>query len=372
MKLETLAIHSGRRIDGDSGAVAPVLNLSTTFERAPDGSYPQGHVYARVSNPNRLALEECLAALEGGAAAAAFPSGTAAALAILQALSPGDHVIMPLDIYWGTAVILRDLLSRWGLQYTAVDQTDAGATSAALRPNTRMIWVETPSNPLMKIVDIRQMAQLAHGAGAQCVVDNTFATPVLQRPLELGADMVMHSTTKYLGGHSDIIGGAVIAKRADGLFERVRDFQAKGGAIPAPFDCWLLLRSIATLPWRVRAQCEHAARLAQFLAAHPRIEAVHYPGLASHPQHALAMHQMSGGGAMLSLQVRGGRDEALALPARVKLFTRATSLGGIESLIEHRASVEGPGTRTPENLLRISVGLEHIDDLVADLAQALG
>lgn len=371
MKIETLAIHSGRHIDGDSGAIAPVLNLSTTFERAADGSYPHGHVYGRVSNPNRQALEHCLAELEAGTAAAAFPSGTAAALAILQGLTPGDHVIIPQDLYWGTVVILRDLLTRWGLHYEAVDQTDTAALARAMRPETRLVWVESPSNPLMKVVDLQRIAAIAHDAGAVCVVDNTFATPVLQQPLTLGADLVMHSTTKFLGGHSDIIGGVVITRENSELFTRVRDFQSKGGAIPAPFDCWLLLRSISTLPLRVRAQSANALQVAQFLAAHPKVEAVHYPGLDSHPQHALAMQQMRSGGAMLSVQIRGGREAAMAVTAGVKLFIRATSLGGIESLIEHRASVEGPGTRTPDNLLRLSIGLEHADDLIADLQQAL-
>jgi cystathionine gamma-synthase len=372
MKIETQAVHTGRHVDGDSGAVTPVINLSTTFERAADGSFPQGHVYARTSNPGRAALEECLAALEGGAAAAAFPSGSAATLAVLQALSPGDHVIIPQDTYWGTVVVLRELLARWGLLHDAVDLTDLAAVQQALRPQTRLIWVETPSNPLLKIVDIRGVARIAHAAGARCAVDSTFATPVLQRPLELGADLVMHSTTKYLGGHSDVLGGAIIGKTPDDLFARIRDFQTKGGATPSPFDCWLLLRSIATLPLRVRAQAATAQRIAEFLAAHARVEAVHYPGLLTHPAHALAMQQMSAGGAMLSFQVRGGKVAAMAVAARVELFTRATSLGGVESLIEHRASVESPDTRTPQNLLRMSVGLEHADDLIADLAQALG
>jgi cystathionine gamma-synthase len=372
MNLETLAVHAGRRIDGDSGAVAPVINLSTTFERGADGSFPQGHIYARSSNPGRMALEECLAALEGGAAAIAFPSGSAATLAILQALNPGDHVLIPDDLYWGTVVILRDLLARWGLTHSVVDLTDPAAVQRALTPKTRLLWVETPSNPLLKIADIRRLAALARSAGALCVVDNTFATPVLQQPLTLGADLVMHSTTKYLGGHSDVLGGAVIARDNSDFFQRVRDLQTKGGAAPSPFDCWLLLRSIATLPLRVRAQAASAQCVAEFLTAHTNVEAVHYPGLTTHPSHALAMTQMHAGGAMLSVQLRGGRDAAMAVAARVKLFTRATSLGGVESLIEHRASVEGPETRTPQNLLRVSIGLEHADDLIADLAQALG
>lgn len=371
-KLETLAVHSGHRIDPGSGGIVPPINLSTTFERAADGSYPHGRVYARVTNPNRDALEQRLAALEGGGAAVAFPSGSAATLAVMQALAPGDHVIIPADLYWGTLVTVREMLERWGLRWTQADLTDEAAAAAAFTPQTKLLWIETPSNPLMKIVDIRRLAALAHARGALCGVDSTFATPVLQRPLDLGADLVMHSSTKYLGGHSDLLGGAVIARAETPFLQRVRDMQTKGGSIPAPFDCWLLLRSLATLPQRVRAQSASAQRVAEFLAAHPRVQAVHYPGLAQHPQHALAMAQMASGGAMLSFQAGRDQAESLAVAARCRLFTRATSLGGVESLIEHRASVEGPGTRTPANLLRVSVGLEHVDDLVDDLRQALG
>lgn len=371
MKFETLATHSGRTPDLNAGAVSPPLVLSTTFERGTDGSYPHGHVYARTSHPNRDALEQCLAALEGGNAAVAFGSGSAATMAVMLALAPGDHVIIPADVYWGTVVTLKEVMARWGLQHSSVDLTDAHAVGAAMQPNTKLLWVETPSNPLLKIVDIRRMVEIAHRHGALCGVDNTFATPVLQNPLALGADLVMHSTTKYLGGHSDILGGAIVCKQSDAFFERVRDFQTKGGAVPSPFDCWLLLRSLSTLPLRVRAQSSNALQLARFLQAHAKIEAVHYPGLPTHPNHALALSQMQSGGAMLSVQIKGGKNEALAVAARVRIFTRATSLGGVESTLEHRASVEGPTTLTPQNLLRISVGLEHVDDLMADLEQAL-
>jgi cystathionine gamma-synthase len=351
--------------------VAPSPILSSTFARDAGGAYPHGHIYSRASNPTRDALEQCLAALEHGAAAAAFPSGSAASMAVFQALQPGDHVVASDDLYHGTRTQLRELLQRWGLQHNSVDTTDLAAVRAALRPQTRLLWVETPSNPLLKVSDIAALAELAHGAGALCAVDNTFATPVLQQPLQLGADLAMHSTTKYLGGHSDLLGGAVIARSDSEFFGRVRDFQTKAGAIPAPFDCWLLQRSIATLPYRVRAQAANAQALAEFLATQPRVAAVHYPGLQQHPGHALARRQMRSGGAMLSFQVQGGRDEALAVSARMRLFTRATSLGGVESLIEHRASVEGPHSTTPQNLLRVSVGLEHVEDLIADLRQAL-
>lgn len=373
MKLETLAIHAGRHPDAATGAVAPSPILSTTFARDADGEYPHGHLYSRSGNPGRTALETLLAALERGATAAAFASGSAASLAVFQALSPGDHVIAPDDVYHGTRTQLRELLARWGLAHSLVDLTDLDAVRAAITPATRLIWAETPSNPLLKICDIAGLAELARAAGATLVVDSTFATPVIQQPLTLGADLVMHSTTKYLGGHSDVLGGALIARNAsDPLFGRIRDLQTKGGAVPSPFDCWLLQRSIATLPLRVRAQTANAQAVAEFLAGHPAVERVHYPGLPGHAGHALARRQMPGGfGAMLSFQVRGDRATALAAVGQVKIFTRATSLGGIESLIEHRASVEGPYSTTPPNLLRVSVGLEHAEDLIADLDQAL-
>jgi cystathionine gamma-synthase len=372
MKLETIAVHAGRAPDASSGAVTPSPVFSTTFARDADGNYPHGHIYSRSSNPSRAALETCLAELEGGVAAAAFASGAAASLSIFQSLAPGDHVIIPDDVYHGTRTQLRNLLARWGLSHDAVDLTDLDAVRAAFRPSTRLLWIETPSNPLLKIADIAALAEIAHAHGAQVCVDSTFATPVLQQPLSLGADLVMHSTTKYLGGHSDLLGGAIIARQAEGTFERVRQFQGEGGGVPAPFDCWLLLRSIATLPLRVRTASATALALARFLQTHPKVERVLYPGLDSHPGHALAMQQMKFGGGMLSICVRGGREEALAAAGRVRLFARATSLGGVESLIEHRASVEGPYTTTPQNLLRVSVGLEHVDDLRDDLAAALG
>jgi cystathionine gamma-synthase len=372
MKLETVAIHAGRAPDASSGAVTPSPVFSTTFARDADGNYPHGHIYSRSSNPSRAALETCLAALESGAAAAAFASGAAASLSIFQSLAPGDHVIIPDDVYHGTRTQLRNLLARWGLTHDAIDLTNLDAVRAALRPNTQLLWIETPSNPLLKIADIAALAEIAHAAGAQVAVDSTFATPVLQQPLSLGADLVMHSTTKYLGGHSDLLGGAVIAREAGGLFERVRQFQGEGGGVPAPFDCWLLLRSIATLPLRVRTASANALELATFLESHPKVERVLYPGLVSHPGHRLAMQQMKAGGGMLSVCVSGGRADALAVVGKVRLFARATSLGGVESLIEHRASVEGPDTKTPQNLLRISCGLEHVDDLRDDLIAALG
>lgn len=368
---ETLAVHAGQHVDAGTGAVSAPIHLSTTFERRLDGSYTDGFVYSRSDNPNRRALEECLAALEGGAAAAAFASGQAASAAVFSALAPGDHVLLPDDIYFGTRLLVRDLLGRWGLEHTAVEMDDLGRVRAALRPATRLIWVETPSNPQLRITDIAAVAEIAHGAGAICACDNTWATPAGQRPLDWGADLVMHATTKYLGGHSDLLGGAVIARDKGEWFDRIRTAQTIGGAIPAPFDCWLLLRSIRTLPYRVRAHTANAQQVAERLQRHPGVEAVHYPGLPGHPGHAVAARQMQLFGGMISIQVRGGAEEALAVTRGVQIFTRATSLGGVESLIEHRFSVEGAASVAPPNLLRISVGLEHPDDLIADLEQAL-
>jgi cystathionine gamma-synthase len=371
MRIETLAIRAGRLPDPTTGAIAPPIYLSTTFEREPDGSYPHGYSYTRTDNPNRASLEHCLAALENGAVAAAFASGSAATTSIFQALAPGDHVIAPNDAYTGTSLLLRTLFVPWGLEVSFVDLTQPAEVQQALRPNTRLIWIETPSNPLLKVTDISKIAAIAHEAGALCVCDNTWATPFLQQPLQQGADFVVHSTTKYLSGHSDVLGGAVIAQTETDFFQKIRHIQQAGGAVPSPFDCWLTLRGVQTLSCRVKAQSETAAAIAQFLQQHPAIAAVHYPGLTTHPGHAIAAQQMRGFGGMLSIQINGGRDRAFAVTANVKLFTRATSLGGVESLIEHRASIEGAGSTTPDNLLRLSVGLEHVEDLIADLKQAL-
>jgi cystathionine gamma-synthase len=370
MKIETLAVHAGHRVDSATGAVASPIYLSSTFERAPDGSI-RDFFYARHGNPNRTGLEACLAALEGGAAAAAFASGAAATMSILQALAPGDHVVAPTDAYHGTIILLRDILGPWGLTATFVDMADPAQVAKAVRPATKLIWVETPSNPLLRVADIAAMAEIARRAGARCAVDNTWASPVLQRPFELGADLVLHSTTKYLGGHCDVLSGAVVARQDDEFFQRIKNVQIQGGAVASPFDCWLVMRGIRTLPYRMRGHCENAKKVAEFLVAHPRVAAVHFPGLPTHPGHAVAAKQMKDFGGMMSLQVKGGRDEALAMAAKLTIITRATSLGGPDSLIEHRASIEPPDKGTPENLLRLSVGLEHPDDLIADLKQAL-
>ena len=371
MEIETRAIRGGHSVDPATGAVSSPIHLSTTFERAPDGSYPQGYIYSRTDNPNRAALEECLRDMEGGESAAAFSSGMAGITAVFQALSAGDHVVAPRDVYHGTARVLRGVMSRWNLDATFVDMTDLDLLRKAMRPSTRMVFVETPSNPLLKITDIAAVAQIAHEQGALCVCDNTWATPVLQRPLDLGADIVAHSSTKYLGGHGDVTGGVVVAAQSDGLFPNVRQVQQDAGSVPSPFDCWLLLRSIRTLPYRMRAHCENAAKVAAFLASHPKVLEVFYPGLPGHPGHEVARSQMAMFGGMLSVRISGGRDGAFGVASRTRLLTRATSLGSCESLIEHRASIEGSASETPDDLLRVSVGLENADDLVADLEQAL-
>ena len=372
MRIETLAVHAGHKVDPTTAAVTQPIYLSTTFEREVDGSFRQGFVYSRYGNPNREALERCLAELEGGAAAAAFSSGSAATLAVFQALDPGAHVIAPDDTYYGTRGLLRDHFGRWGLDASFVDMADLDAIEQAVRPGvTRLVWVETPSNPLVRVVDIRGAAEIAHAAGAYCVCDNTWSTPVITRPLELGADLVMHSTTKYLGGHSDVLGGALVAKENDQLFRRVVELQKAGGIVPSPFECWLTLRGIRTLPWRMRAHSSNAERVARFLVEHRNVERVNYPGLETHAGFAIAQRQMALPGGMLSVEVSGARKGAMSVAGRLRIFTRATSLGGTESLIEHRASVEGPETKAPEGLLRVSVGLENVDDLVEDLQQAL-
>lgn len=371
MNFETLVINSTQYHDANASAVVPPIYLSTTFEREPDSSIPHGHIYTRASNPNRNSLEKAYAVLEGGEVGMAFASGQAATATIFQCLSPNDHVIVPDDAYYGTPALLQEIMSVWGLKYTKVDMSDLAAIEAAFLPNTKLVWIESPSNPQLKITDIAEVATLARQKGAYTVCDNTWATPVLQRPLDLGCDVSMHSATKYFGGHSDLLSGALIFKENGPLAEKARMIQALGGAVPSPFDCWLVLRGLKTLPLRVRQQTSNAAQLAEFLSTHPALEAVHYPFLPNHSGVAVAKKQMSAGGAMMSIQVKGGEEAALALKSKVKVFIRATSLGGVESLIEHRATAEGVHSVSPKNLLRISVGLEHIDDLIADLKQAL-
>lgn len=372
MKLETLSIRVGREVESGSGDVVPAIHMSTTFERDVDGQFSRGYSYGRTRNPGRRDLEKCIAALEGGDDAIAYASGSAASMAVFSLLRPDDHVVAPIESYHGTAKQLRAIMAPMGVRVSFVDMTRVDAVRAALTDRTRLVWIETPSNPMLNISDIETIAELAHGRGAIACCDNTFATPLWQRPFELGADLVMHSSTKYFGGHSDVMGGVVITRDNGGLTDKLHDYQDTAGGVPSPFDCWLIRRSLTTLSCRVRAQTENAARIAESLSKDKRVERVFYPGLESHPGHQLARKQMKGGfGAMLSFCVRGGRDEAFAVAGRLRLFVRATSLGGVESLIEHRASIEGPHSVTPQNLLRVSVGLEHADDLIGDLDQAL-
>jgi len=350
------------------------IHLSTTFERSTGGGYPLGYSYSREDNPTRRALEQCLAELEGGKEALVFSSGLAVATALVQGLEPGDHILVADDVYYGLRKVIHGVFGKWNLETTYVDMTEPEAVREAIRPTTRLIWVETPSNPLMKVTDLAAIARVARAAGpaVMTVCDGTFATPVLQHPLDCGIDLVCHSTTKYISGHSDVVGGALITRHDNYLFERARRSQRDGGAVPSPFDCWLTLRGIETLPCRMRVHSDNALRIARHLKLHPAVEAVHYPGLPDHPGYEIAARQMGAFGGMLSFQVAGGRETAMRVVAGCRLFIRATSLGGTHSLIEHRASVEGPQTRTPQNLVRVSVGLEHSDDLIADLDGALG
>jgi cystathionine gamma-synthase len=372
LKFETLSVHPFER--GEQQGARPVveaISLSTIFERHASGEYPEGLSYSRPGNPNRNQLEEALANLEGGAVAAAFSSGSAATTAVFQALRPGDHIICSKGFY-GTQVILKDIFQPWGLACTLMDTNDASAVEAAMRPNTKLIWAETPTNPMMLVTDIRRVCEIARKHGALSLFDNTAASPMIQRPLDFGADLVMHSTTKYLGGHSDVLGGAIVARENSDFFQRLRSIQAAAGAVPSPFECWLLVRGIRTLALRTRTQSANAQRIAEFLAGHPKVESVLYAGLRSHPGHAIAASQMRGGfGGLMSFLVKGDDKSALAMTSYLQIITRATSLGAVESTVDHRYSVEPPGTPTPKNLLRLSVGIEHVDDLIADLDQAL-
>jgi cystathionine gamma-synthase len=371
MRPETLAIHAGQQIDPATGAIVSPINLSTTFERDADGNYPREYVYARDRNPNRDALEAALTTLEGGAGTIMLASGSSAMMTLFQAMNPGDHLLAPDNIYYGVRQLLIEVFAAWGLETSFVDMTDVNAVWNAVRDETRLILIETPSNPLMKITDIEEVARIAHAAGAALACDNTIPTPILQRPLEHGADFVIHATTKYLGGHSDVMGGAIVAKEDSLFFDRLKLIRKVGGAIASPFSCWLTLRGIQTLPHRMRVHSHNALYVAQFLNDHPRVELVLHAGLTGDPGYNVAQKQMSGFGGLMSFLVRGGAEDAMRVTAKVKLFTRATSFGGTHSLIEHRASIEAPGSGTPPNLLRLAVGLEHPDDLIEDLAQAL-
>ena len=370
--LNTLCVHAAHAPDAAVGSIAEPIYLSTTFERDADGGYPRGYRYSREGTPNRTALEACVAALEGGAGAVAFASGLAANMAVLDLLGTEDRLVAPTEAYYGSLKQFRDVSRQRGASLELIDFRDHAGIEAAVAGGARLLWMETPSNPLLNITDLEAASAIAHDAGALVVCDNTFATPVCQRPFSFGVDLVVHSGTKYLGGHSDVLSGVVVVREDQEVLERLRTWQRTAGSPLAPFDSWLLRRSIATLGLRVRAQCHGALKVAEFLASHSAVERVFYPGLASHPGHTLAAAQMHGGfGAVLAVCIVGGAEEALQIAGRTRLFTRATSLGGVESLIEHRASIEGPGSRTPQNLLRLSVGIEEPEDLVQDLAQAL-
>ena len=367
----TLTVHVGNEPDEATGAVAPPLHLSTTFRHGPAGERIAGYEYQREGNPTNDRLREALMALEGGQQAMTFASGMAAITTLLESLPSGARVLFPDDCYTGLRMLFEEFLPERGIQATVVDMADLNAVRAACAAPLAMLWIETPSNPLMKVADIAALAEIGHRAGATVVVDNTFATPLLQRPLALGADIVMHSTTKYFGGHSDVLGGALVFAKDDALAHKVTHRLHVTGAVLAPFSAWLTLRGCRSLGARMAMHCSNARKVADFLATHPAVERVNWPGLSTHPGHEIAARQMRDFGAMMSIQLRGGREAALAMASKLRVFTNATSLGGCESLIEHRASVEGANPRSPQNLLRISVGLEDGDDLAADLAQAL-
>src|SRR5579872_848022 len=377
-QMRTRAVHAGRDPEAATGAVVPPIHLSTTFERDPDGGYPRGFAYSTFANPNRHALEAAMTQLEGGAAAVASASGMAAIAGVLSGLSRGDRIIVSYDLFQGTARLLNDQGRQWGVEIDVVDICDLTQVAATITPKTRMIWVDSPSNPLMRVADIAALAEVAKAKGCYLAVDSTFATFALQKPLALGADVVIHAATKYISGHSDVVNGLAVFGEAGHLYDRARAFEINVGAAPSPFDCWLVHRGLRTLPLRIVAQSEAALAVAMALEAHPMIEKVYYPGLPGDPTHAVATRQMRGGyGGMVSASVRGGREAALATVAAVRLFFRAASFGGVESLIEHRASSpiqtrgQGTGYVMPEDLLRLSIGLEAPDDLIADLDQAL-
>jgi cystathionine gamma-synthase len=371
--IQTLAVHAGKLANEKFGDIVQPIHLTTTFERNKDGSLKE-YGYTRSANPNREVVEKKVAAIEGAKSAIAFSSGMAAISAIFETvLEPNCHVIIPDDCYHGTRTLLENYFKRWHITYTQVDMTSVSTVEQALMPNTRLIWIETPSNPQLKIADIKAITQLAEAHSIITACDNTFASPLLQKPLDLGADFSMHSSTKFFSGHSDILGGIVCTNNADKLTENLRGYQIAAGAVPSPFDCWLLNRSLATFPLRFALQCSNALTIAIYLSQHAKIEKVFYPGLPTHPNHTLAKQQMKTGfGSILSILIKGGQEEAFAFAAKLCIFKHATSLGGVESLVDHRRSVEGNHQVSPDNLVRIAVGIEYIDDLIADLAQALG
>ncbi|NAS26682.1 cystathionine gamma-synthase [Herbidospora sp. NEAU-GS84] len=374
---ETLAIHAGQEPDSLTGAVVPPIYAVSTYKQDGVGGLRGGYEYSRSANPTRTALESCLAALEGGVRGLAFASGLAAEDTLLRTVCrPGDHVIIPDDAYGGTYRLFAKVLERWGLAYDPVPLGDAAAVRAAMRPETKVIWVETPTNPLLGIADIERLASIAHDGGALLVVDNTFASPYLQQPLALGADVVVHSTTKYVGGHSDVIGGALVARDV-ALGEELTYHQNAMGAVAGPFDAWLTLRGVKTLGVRMDRHCDNAERVVDLLLSHPKVIEVFYPGIERHPGHEIAAKQMKRFGGMVSFRVAGGEQAAVDVCDRARLFTLGESLGGVESLIEHpgrmtHASAAGSPLEVPADLVRLSVGIETVGDLLDDLSQALG
>jgi len=373
---DTLAIHAGQDPDPRTGAVAVPIYQTSTYKQDGVGGLREGYEYSRSANPTRSALESAMAALEGGARGLAFASGLAAEDALFRTVCrPGDHVILPGDAYGGTFRLVAKVLANWGLEYTSVPLHDLDAVRAAVRPTTKVVWCETPTNPLLGIADIAALATVAHDAGTLLVVDNTFASPYLQQPLALGADAVVHSTTKYLGGHSDVVGGALVAKDAE-LGEQLAFHQNAMGAVAGPFDAWLVLRGIKTLGVRMDRHCANAQRIVEFLVEHPAVDRVLYPGLASHPGHEVAAKQMRDFGGMVSFTLRGGEETALKVCGLTSVFTLGESLGGVESLIEHpgrmtHMSVAGSPLEVPNDLVRLSVGIENVEDLLDDLGSAL-
>lgn len=377
MRFETLAIHAGQEPDPANGAVMTPIYQTSTYAQEGVGRPRQGYEYSRTQNPTRKALEDCLAALEGGGYGLAFASGMAATDTVLRLIAANSHVLAGDDVYGGTFRLFDKVLRRMGMGFTFVDTTDPESVAEALTPSTRLVWLETPSNPLLNITDIRRVAEIlhAHSNRPLLVVDNTFATPYLQRPLQLGADIVVHSTTKYLGGHSDVVGGAVVVRERE-LYEKLAFLQNAAGAVPGPMDCFLVLRGIKTLPLRMDRHAANASALVTLLSGHPKVERTVYPFHPNHPQHKIATRQMRNGGGMISFILRSGRNAAVKVAESTSLFTLAESLGGVESLIEVPAamthlSTAGSQIAVDPGLVRLSVGLEHVDDLLADLQQAL-
>lgn len=372
-RFDTLAAHAGIRPDPVNGAMAPALQLATTFEHTPDAKTPLGYLYQRYDNPNQQQLEQVLATLDGGACSQFFATGMAAGTTVMQALPAGSELLIADDTYFGYRAIGEKWLSQWGVSHRVVDMSDLDAVRAAITPATRLLWAETPSNPLLKVCDIAGLADIAKAAGARLLVDGTFATPALQQPLALGADIVLHSATKYLGGHGDVMGGVLTFAADDAFAAACNELRRFTGNTASPLSAWLVLRGLRTLPVRIERHCRNALEVAHFLEGHARVDKVHYPGLASHPMHAVATAQMPQGyGGMVSFEVNDGASAALDVAGRLRLFVNATSLGSTESLVEHRASIEEPRVMSPAGLLRLSVGLEDVRDLIDDLRQALG